>query len=165
MTSIYLSSTYSDLKDHRKAVAELLRNCGYAVDAMEQYAARDDRPREACETDVGKRDIYVGLFAWRYGYVPDRPANTTSITELECLAAERAKKPRLLFFADADAPWNDALKDPPGSGDAAAVQSLRRRLTTDRWAAFFRSPDDLATKVITSIIQFETTNRLEKLDA
>jgi hypothetical protein len=81
MKSIYLSSTYSDLKDHRRAVADLLRNCGYATDAMEQYAARDERPRNACEEDVAKRDIYVGVFAWRYGYVPDKPANQKSITE------------------------------------------------------------------------------------
>ena len=65
MKSICLSSTYSDLKDHRKAVADLLRNCGYSVDAMEQYAARDERPRKACEGDVARRDVYVGVFAYR----------------------------------------------------------------------------------------------------
>src|SRR5215831_11323137 len=105
MKTIYLSSTYTDLKDHRKAVVGLLGDCGYSVDAMEKYASRDERPREACEKDAAERDIYVGVFAWRYGYVPDKPANTTSITELEYLAAERARKPRLVFFADANAQW------------------------------------------------------------
>ena len=165
MKSIYLSSTYSDLKDHRKAVADLLRDCGYSVDAMEQYAARDDRPRKACEEDVAKRDAYVGVFAWRYGYVPDKPENKKSITELEYLAAERARKPRLVFFVDEDAPWDAALKDARDSEGGAAVRALRARLTTDRWAAFFRSPEDLANKVITSIFQLETTSLVEKLAA
>ena len=52
---------------------------------MEQYAARDERPQKACEEDVAKRDVYVGVFAWRYGYVPDKPKNRKSITELEYL--------------------------------------------------------------------------------
>src|SRR5262249_52446589 len=105
------------------------------------------------------------VFAWRYGYVPDRPANLKSITELEYLAAERAEKPRLVFFADADVPWDATLKDPPDSEGGIAVESLRQRLITDRWAAFFRSPEDLANKVITSIFQFEATSRVEKLAA
>ena len=32
--------------------------------------AADQRPMEKCLADVGKADIYVGIFAFRYGYVP-----------------------------------------------------------------------------------------------
>jgi hypothetical protein len=165
MTSIYLSSTYADLSDHRRAVAEQLRKCNYAVDAMEQYAARDERPRQACEEDVAKRDVYVGLFGWRYGYVPDTPANAKSITELEYLAAGRASKPRLVFLAETGAPLDPALEDRPGSPARAALDALRDQLTGDRWVSFFRSPEDLTLKVITSIIQLECTSEDEELDA
>lgn len=65
MSSVYISSTYGDLKEHRAAVAETLRRCDYNVDAMEKYAARDDRPKPACEADATNCDIYVGIFAWR----------------------------------------------------------------------------------------------------
>jgi hypothetical protein len=49
MTTIYLSSTYADLKKHRTAVFNALRRSGYRVIAMEEYVARDDRPLEACQ--------------------------------------------------------------------------------------------------------------------
>ena len=165
MKSIYLSSTYADLKDHRRAVADYLGKCHYAVDAMEQYEARDDRPRQACEEDAARRDAYVGLFGWRYGHVPDAPANDKSITELEYLAAGRAGKPRLVFLADKEAPLDPALADPPGSPARAAIDARRTRLAGDRWVAFFRSADDLTLKVITSIIQLECTREAEELDA
>jgi hypothetical protein len=57
MKSVYISSTRKDLKEHLEAVAETLRRCGYDVEAMEKYPARDDRPRAACEADVAKCDI------------------------------------------------------------------------------------------------------------
>jgi Domain of unknown function (DUF4062) len=77
MKSVYISSTYEDLKDYRQAVADVLRDCGYNVDAMEKYPARDDRPKAASEADVSNCDIYIGIFAWRYGHVPgeDNPEN------------------------------------------------------------------------------------------
>jgi acyl-coenzyme A thioesterase PaaI-like protein len=41
MTTIYLSSTYEDLKDYRRVVFEALRKSGYQVIAMEDYVATD----------------------------------------------------------------------------------------------------------------------------
>jgi len=88
---IYLSSTYEDLKDHRRTVFDALRQSGYQVINMEDYVARDERPVEACLKDVAKSDIYVGIFGLRYGYVP--PAkhgnpDRLSITELEFRKAD-----------------------------------------------------------------------------
>lgn len=75
MTTIYLSSTYEDLKDYRSAVWGLLRKSGYNVIAMEDYVAADQRPVDQCLGDVEKADIYVGLFAFRYGYIPPSQHN------------------------------------------------------------------------------------------
>jgi hypothetical protein len=65
MVTIYLSSTYEDLKDYRRAVYEALRKAGHQVIAMEDYVATDQRPVEKCLNDVVKADIYIGLFAFR----------------------------------------------------------------------------------------------------
>ena len=69
-TTIYLSSTYEDLKDYRRAVVEALRQSGYHVIGMEDYVATHQRSVDECLMDVEKADLYVGLFAFRYGYVP-----------------------------------------------------------------------------------------------
>ncbi len=44
MTKIYVSSTYSDLVEHRQRVYYVLRKMRYDVMAMEDYVAADERP-------------------------------------------------------------------------------------------------------------------------
>lgn len=167
MKSIYISSTRKDLKEHIEAVAETLRGCGYDVDAMEKYPARDDRPRAACEADAAKCDIYLGIFAWMYGFVPaeDNPQGT-SITELEYLAAGGAQKPRLIFILEDDFPWPASLRDAEQQPDAGKrIRDLRNRLKAERWTGFFKSPDHLAKQVLTTVIQLESTHRVQNMAA
>jgi len=53
---------------------------------MEEYAARDAIVEFACQGDVAACDAYVGVFAWRYGHVPeDQNPGGESVTELEYL--------------------------------------------------------------------------------
>ena len=72
MVSVYVSSTYRDLKDYRDAVISALRRMNHHVVCMEEYGAADQRPLERCLRDVDQCDVYVGIFAWQYGYVPRR---------------------------------------------------------------------------------------------
>jgi hypothetical protein len=71
MTKVYISSTTKDLLEYRTAVAQALRKIRCDVVSMEESVARHRRTRAACEADVGECDIYVGIFAWRYGTIPD----------------------------------------------------------------------------------------------
>jgi hypothetical protein len=70
MAKIYISSTYSDLVPYRKAVNDVLLQLGQHVIAMEQYVASDERPLSRCKADVESSDLYVGILAWRYGFIP-----------------------------------------------------------------------------------------------
>jgi hypothetical protein len=147
MTTIYLSSTYEDLTDYRIAVFEALRKAGYEVLAMEDYVATDRRPVEKCLADVAGADIYVGLFAFRYGYVPPPEhgnPDSLSITEIEFRHAEKLGKPCLTFAVSEDAPWPpkfiDGLK-------GERINSLREYLLTEKTASFFSSPHQLASLV------------------
>ncbi len=167
MKSVYISSPYEDLKDYRQAVADALRSCGYSVEAMEKYPARDDRPRVVCETDAANSDLYVGILAWRYGYIPieDNPEGQ-SITELEYLAAGRAEKPRLIFLLADDVPWPATLRDAEQEKDnGKRIRELRTRLKSEKWVAFFRNPDNLAKRALVSVLQYESTKRVESLAA
>jgi hypothetical protein len=148
MERVYISSTVQDLKEYRESVANVLGKCGFNVESMEKYPARDDRPKIACELDAAACDIYVGIFAWRYGYVPqeDNPEGK-SITELEYLAAGNAKKPRFVFLLDDNAPWPPALIDSQQDSGGKQILELRKHLKNERWAASFRTPDDLASQV------------------
>jgi hypothetical protein len=121
---------------------------------MEDYVARDDRPAKRCLVDVAQSDLYVGLFAWRYGFIPKaQNPKSLSITQLEYREAERRKIPRLIFMLDEAAAWPPNMLD-SHTGDAGGgrrIREFRRELSEDRLASFFTSPEDLAAKVSASI--------------
>jgi len=64
---VYLSGTYKDLVEYRKAAYQQLRMMRHDVIGMEDYVASDQRPTEKCLADVADSDAYFGIFAWRYG--------------------------------------------------------------------------------------------------
>lgn len=80
---------------------------------MEEYVAQDQRVEFACTGDVVGCDVYLGVFAWRYGYVPDDAnPNKLSITEMEYGAAEAKPMTRLTFPLKEKARWPARKKDP-----------------------------------------------------
>ena len=84
MLTIYLSSTFDDLIEHRNEAYRALRRMHHHVIAMEDYVATDQRPLDKCLDDVAASDLYIGIFAWRYGFIPtENNPEQKSITELE----------------------------------------------------------------------------------
>ena len=151
---IYLSSTFEDLKAHRQEVGLALRRLGHTVIGMEDYVAADERPLDKCLKDVRACDVYVGLFAFRYGYVPKVDnQQKRSITELEYLAAADAGIPRLIFLLKDDAPWLPKFVD---QGRAARrVTALREQLGKAHLASFFENKDQLAQLVSTAVVRLQ----------
>ena len=78
---VYISATQKDLLEYRAAVHAVARRLEIDDVAMEAYGADIRPPLERCLADVRRCDLYVGLFAWRYGFRP--PGQESSITELE----------------------------------------------------------------------------------
>lgn len=142
---IYLSSTYSDLRPEREAVYRALHRLrSHDVRAMEDYVAADARPLDACLDDVGGCDIYVGLFGWRYGYIP--PGHERSITELEFRQARARGKTCLIFLRDESTRPADLA-----GADAEHVLALRQELGRDFLVSFFVTPEDLAAKATAAV--------------
>ena len=150
MAKIYISSTYSDLKEHREIVSRTLRQMRHEVIAMEDYVATDQRPLAKCLADVGGCDIYVGIIAWRYGYVPakDNPEHR-SITEMEFRQAALTGKPCLIFLLSEDHPWSPSKMEKGEGGER--LRALRAELSESRMASFFSSEENLARLVGTAV--------------
>ena len=95
---IYVSSTSEDLKEFREAAIAAIWRLGHFPAAMEGYVAESIVPAEKCLRDVASSDLYIGIFAHRYGYVPDGSAR--SITEMEYRKAHERGIPTLIFLLD-----------------------------------------------------------------
>ena len=127
-----------------------MRGLGHTVVAMEDYVAREQRPLERAVEDVGASDLYVGIVAWRYGFVPgEGNPEGRSITELEYRAAGNAGVERLMFLLADNATW------PVGDVDAGParerVERFRGEVEETRSATFFGSCDELAASVAVAV--------------
>src|SRR2546421_2176918 len=141
MARIYLSSTYNDLIAYREAVYHTLRQMRHDVIAMEDYVATDQRPTDKCLVDVAASDLYIGIFAWRYGYIPsDMNPEHKSITELEYRNATQNGITCIIFILDKDAPWPSTAMDAiTGEGNHGEfIATLRRELTQEKMVSFFK---------------------------
>ena len=154
MAKIYISSTFQDLIEYRKSVAHALRTTGHQVISMEEYVAAPQRPLKKCLEDVASCDIYIGIFAWRYGYIPvaDNP-DRKSITELEYAHAGAKRRKRLIFLSHPEMPLTAPLADHfNGEGERGKiVDRLRKQLQQDNTCSFFKSPDELAAQVMAAV--------------
>lgn len=100
--SVYISSTFEDLKKFRQAVINCIVSLGdyYKPVSMEFYDAEDVHFVKKCQSDVEVCNIYILILGKRYGYIPK--GFTKSITELEyeraVLCKEKGKPMEILVF-------------------------------------------------------------------
>ena len=158
MAKIYISSTFKDLNAHREAVYKTLRQWGHDAIAMEDYVASDKRPLDKCLNDVASSDVYIGLFAWRYGYVPSE--QDKSITELEYDCARKNNKPCFIFILHDDAMWHPKLMDK----DLSNIETLRQKLQNDLTVSFFTTVDDLKSRVSASLKDISSSQPSDPID-
>lgn len=62
---------------------------------MERFTASKNPTVDECQQQARECEIYLGIVAHRYGWIPD--GYEVSITELEYNAAKEAGRPRLMF--------------------------------------------------------------------
>ena len=150
--TVMISSTARDLPEHRDEVRKGCHRAGFASDQMmENLTALNEDAIEISLKMVEDADIYLGIFAYRYGYVPD--GSDISITEMEYNKAVELGKPRLIFFIHEDHPVTG--KDIERGAGSTKLEAFKQRVGTDRVVAFFKSPGDLRSHVVEALIQLK----------
>ena len=65
---IFVSSTFDDLKDERRAVSNSLAKAGHIAAGMELFPATDQQQLEYIQRIIDRSDYYVVVVAGRYGW-------------------------------------------------------------------------------------------------
>jgi hypothetical protein len=141
-TRIFLSSTWEDLQPEREAVEKALQRMqDTAFAGMEYFGSRPETPKEVSLAEVDRSDVYIGIFAHHYG---------SGITEAEYRQAQERRIPCLVYFKDDNVPVKPAHieRDPR---KITKLEALKQELKQDHTVSFFRSPDHLATQVVTDL--------------
>lgn len=149
---VMISSTALDLPEHRQVVLDACLRLGMMPRMMEHLPASDAEAVRVSLEMVDEADIYVGVFAHRYGYVPK--GRRRSITELEYERARKRDIPRLIFLMHDDHPIKAA--DVEKGSAAERLEKLKERLGKERVVEFFKSPDDLKGQVIHALGEQKT---------
>ncbi|OYP33854.1 DUF4062 domain-containing protein [Rhodopirellula sp. MGV] len=162
-----ISATARDLPDQRLAAQDAcLSNDAFPV-WMKHLPAQDRDGFKVSMEMVDKADIYIGIYAWRYGWIPDFDnPQQVSITELEFDRAVKRKasgklKELLIFIMD------DSVKVSPADiemNDVAQqkLKAFKERVSTKRVVGFFKSTDDLQRQISEALAAYKSRNPAKK---
>ncbi|MGA9997222.1 MAG: DUF4062 domain-containing protein [Pyrinomonadaceae bacterium] len=149
---VIISSTARDLPEHRKEVMDACLRQGMFPVMMEHLPASDAEAISASLNLVDEAEIYVGVFAHRYGYVPkENNPQKISVTEMEYNRAVERNIPRLIFVMDKTHPLT--IDDVEQGEGAVKLNAFKERMQTENIVNFFNSPADLRAHVINSLSQ------------
>jgi hypothetical protein len=154
--NVFISSTSKDLLKHRKAVVTALLNAGYHPIDMANFMARPDGAVDVCLDEVRQSDLFIGIYAYRYGFIP--PQSEVSITEMEFNEARRLKKPCFCFMVDERCKWPEKYRDTEPLS-ATMLEAFKKRVDSILVRTTFTTPADLASKVLASLQRWERERR------
>jgi tetratricopeptide (TPR) repeat protein len=99
---VMVSSTFTDLEEHRAALIKAIEGQGMYPVAMEHDAALPDHTViESSWQKVHEASAYIGIISHKYGQIPDSAEHNPddiSLTELEFREARRLGRPMLIFI-------------------------------------------------------------------
>ena len=151
---VMISSTTLDLPEHRQQVRDACLREGMFPLMMEHLPASDADAIATSLRLVNEADLYLGIFAFRYGYIPR--GSSVSLTEMEYQRAVERGIPRLIFLMDDSHPLT--MADVERGEGASKLDALRTRLQTERVVNYFTSSAQLQAQVIHSLSQYRQPN-------
>jgi hypothetical protein len=151
---IFVSSTYTDLVDYRKAAERAINLLDQQFKGMEYFGARPEEPKTACLKEIEQADVFVGIYAHRYGFIPE--GDSKSITEQEFDHAQKLGKPIFCYRVNADFPWSPKFIE---RGDAEKkLAAFIAHIEKDFVRNEFTTPDDLLAKISADLSRYLATH-------
>ncbi len=144
---VVISSTSLDLEEHRDEVRQACEECGCLPLTMEALPSSERGSLEASHKLVDEADIYIGVFAFRYG---DRPTGSAlSFTHHEYERAKARGIPRLIFLMSVAHPILPIhVETGPG---AKKLEKLKKQIQKETVVKTFLSKHDLHAKVVVAL--------------
>ncbi|MEW6073947.1 MAG: SUMF1/EgtB/PvdO family nonheme iron enzyme [Planctomycetota bacterium] len=155
--SVFVSSTYLDNVERRRHVLDAITRAGFRAIGMEHFTADERETRLVCLEKVREADLYLGILAWRYGWIP--PGTDKSITELEYDVAEGLD--RLVFTIDSSSPMIPDQEMDPGVerwSKQERLERFKRRAASEQMSTPF-TDEDLSVKVLQALQEWKERNR------
>ena len=144
---IFISSTFSDLKEERNKVMQTIMSLDCIPAGMELFPAMDEEQFEFIKRIIDDCDYYLLIVGARYGSMDE---NGVSYTEKEYDYAVSKGIPVVAFL------HHDISSLPMNKADVDAelrrkLEAFRKKVETGRLVQFWKNVDDLNAKVAISL--------------
>ncbi len=141
---VFISSTFTDLKNARQEVSQALLETDCFPAGMELFPAADDEQLEFIKRVIDHSDYYLVITAGRYGSV--HPALGLSYTELEFDYAKTSGKTVIaLLHRDPRKLPNDQCEETEAG--RSALRRFREKVSTGRVVKFWDDARDLVDRI------------------
>jgi len=146
---VFLSSTYSDLKEERQKVMQTLMSMDCIPAGMELFPAMDEEQFEFIKRVIDDCDYYILIVGARYGSIDE---NGISYTEKEYDYAKEKGIP-VLAFLHSDIQSLPANKFDGNVSLREKLDAFRTKVQSNRLVKYWINGDDLNGKVAVSLMQ------------
>lgn len=152
---IFLSSTHDDLVEARQKILRLLSVLPADLVHMEVFGSDEARPVDYSLAQVRKSNLFVGVYAERYGTIDQ--GSGRSITELEYReAVEMMRRGEMLglliYILDAEASWRVEFVD-RHHDKVKALAALKDELKRSHTVVFFNDIEGLSLQVLKDVLR------------
>lgn len=144
---IFISSTFTDLKEERQSVLKAILELDHMPAGMELFPATDDSAWQLITDVIDNSDYYVLIVGGRYGSLDEAGL---SFTEKEYEYAVHTKKPVIPLLHENP----DNLPRERTETDAAAwikLKAFRAKVEKKHTCVFWKTAEDLKAKVIVGL--------------
>lgn len=144
---VFISSTFTDLKDERQAVLKSILELDHMPAGMELFPATDDSAWELIEDIIESSDYYVLIMGGRYGSLDEKGIG---FTEKEYDYALSLKKPVIALLHENP----DNLPRDRTESDAGAWERLKKfrdKVLKKHTCVMWKNADELKSKVIVGL--------------
>lgn len=156
---IFLSSTFKDLEAYRNAVRIVIERIGLQPVDMRYFGSQPRQWKETALKELEKCDVMIGIYAHRYGTVPD--GDEFSITEQEFDHAGICGIHRLCYVVDDKFHGLDEWKETGEQKERLEhfLQKVKRLSSS-----VFTTPDNLASEVMTDLYNLRARLESARID-
>lgn len=153
--SVFVSSTYEDLREERAEVQKALLKAKCFPIGMELFPSTDEETWEFIKRQIDDADFYLLVIGGRYG---STDADGISFTEKEYDYAREIKKPALAFI-HANPDSIVSAKIDKDDAKRTALAAFVRKIQAKPLVSRYSNSHELGAQVLASIIDLRDTNK------
>lgn len=153
---VFVSSTYTDLREERQAAVAAILLAGHIPAGMELFTAGDEAQLAVIRRWIEDSDVYMLICGARYGSVD--PKSGLGYTEYEYDLATQLKKPSFAVVMNGPR-YDKALQEHADAG-GPQLQQFRSKVLS-RISSTFESVDQMKLGIVTALRDIAVRDGLE----